>query len=77
MKKKLLSSLAVLAVAAVATFNVSLDSKTNGLTDIMLSNVEALAQEPGDGSFKACYMDKTYDRCNYYNDSYYCPCGSL
>jgi len=76
MKKKLLSSLAVLAVAAVATFNVSLDSKKNGLTDVMLANVEALAQEPG--SFGACFIEKdTYNSCNYYNNSYYCPCGSM
>lgn len=26
----------------------------------MLANVEALAQEPGDGSFKACYTNDDY-----------------
>ena len=72
MRKKFLSCLAILAIAATITFNVSLDSKTNGLTDIMLANVEALAQE----ETVPCKIDSSYESCNPENSSYYCPCGS-
>jgi hypothetical protein len=44
MKKKILGGIAVLAIAAVAAWNVGLSSQKNdGLSDIMLANVEALA----------------------------------
>jgi hypothetical protein len=43
--KYILGSLAVLAIAAVAAWNVNLNSQKNELSDILLANVEALAQE--------------------------------
>jgi len=43
MKKKIFGGFAVMVIAMAIAWNVSLDSKTNSMTDIMLSNVEALA----------------------------------
>jgi len=45
MKKKFFGSLAVLAIAAVAAFNVNVNTQENGLSDVSLDNVEALASE--------------------------------
>lgn len=45
MKKKVLGSIAVLAIAALTAFNVNINSQDNGLSDISLDNVEALASE--------------------------------
>ena len=49
MKKKFFGSLAVLAIAAVAAFNVNVNTQEEGLSDVSLDNVEALAGEKGDG----------------------------
>jgi hypothetical protein len=43
MKKYIISGIAVLAIAAVAAWNVSMNSQKNGLSDISLANLEALA----------------------------------
>jgi anti-sigma regulatory factor (Ser/Thr protein kinase) len=45
MNKKILYGIAVLAIAAVAAWNVNLNSQNNDLSDISLANVEALAEE--------------------------------
>jgi len=46
MRKKILGGLAVLAIAAIAAWNVNVGLKSNDLlSDIALANVEALAQE--------------------------------
>jgi hypothetical protein len=45
MKKKILGGIAILAIAAVAVFNVNFNSQSNDLSDVSLANVEALAQE--------------------------------
>jgi predicted exporter len=46
MKKKLFGSIAVLAIAAMAAFNVNINnSSENDLSLISLNEVEALAQE--------------------------------
>jgi hypothetical protein len=76
MKKKIVYGIAVLAIAAVAVINVSLSSQQNNeLSDLSLANIEALAQEPGDGQY-ACYANKDYVCCcNLYARGYYCPCG--
>ncbi len=44
-KKKIFGSIAVLAIAAMAAFNVNVNTQENGLSDISLDNVEALADE--------------------------------
>jgi len=44
MKKKIIGSIAILAIATVAAFNIQLNTTTgNKLSDISLANVEALA----------------------------------
>ena len=45
MKKKILGSIAVFAIAAIAAFNVNVNTKVDGLSNVSLDNVEALAQE--------------------------------
>ena len=48
MKKTLLKSLAVAAFAMIAGYNVyRSNSKTEGMSELMLANVEALANEDG------------------------------
>jgi hypothetical protein len=50
MKKYIISGIAVLAIAAVAAWNVGLNlnsQNSHNLSDIQLANVEALAQENG------------------------------
>ena len=42
MKKKILSGFAILAIAVGAAFNMNIDSN-EGLSDVSLANVEALA----------------------------------
>jgi hypothetical protein len=44
-KKKFFGTLAVLAIAAMTAFNVSVNMQENRLSDIALSNIEALATE--------------------------------
>jgi hypothetical protein len=45
MKKKIFGGITVLAIAAVAAFNVNFSAQSNGLSDVSLTNVEALANE--------------------------------
>ena len=45
MKKIIFNSIAVLAIAATIAFNVNLSKQGNGLSDISLANLEALANE--------------------------------
>jgi uncharacterized Rmd1/YagE family protein len=45
MKKIVLSSIAILAIAAIVSFNVSINKQSNALSEISLANVEALAAE--------------------------------
>jgi hypothetical protein len=54
MKKKILGGIAVLAVAAVAAVNVNFNSQKSGLSDVLLSNVEALANDEDDGISRPC-----------------------
>jgi len=66
MKKKVLGGIAVLAVAAVAAWNVNLGSKTNGMSDVKLANVEALAEEYTWYENNADYYDTSkhcYQQC--------------
>ena len=44
-KQKILGSLAVLAIAVLAAFNVNIGTGENILADVSLDNIEALAQE--------------------------------
>ena len=69
MKKKLLSSLAVLAVAAVAAWNVNFNSQTDLMSDVVLENVEALAQENNSECPNGCFENGRGCYCYvYYKD---------
>ena len=58
MKTKIFGGIAVLAIAAAIAFNVNLSTKSNGLSDISLANVEALAQdENGDETCGTKYSE--------------------
>ena len=49
-KKGISGTVAVLLVATIVAFNVNVNSKEKGLSDISLANIEALADESGSGS---------------------------
>jgi hypothetical protein len=66
MYKKIFGGIAVLAIAAVAVFNVNLTSQKSDLSSVSLANVEALAQ--GEGSTTSYY--KKF--CSNYNNYYKC-----
>jgi hypothetical protein len=53
-KKKIFGAFAVLAIAAMAAFNTNINADENGLSDISLNNVEALAGEKHGGQ-RVCY----------------------
>jgi hypothetical protein len=44
-KKKLFSSIVIISIATLAAFNMNINSDENGISDVSLDNVEALAQE--------------------------------
>lgn len=49
MKKVVLRSLVVVALVGVVTFNASINSHRESLSDLTLANIEALAQNEGNG----------------------------
>ena len=73
MLKKLFYGVAVLIIAAVAAFNVNLNSNGDGLSDISLANVEALADFELNGGtcLNYCFVDFNYD-CHVYIYGIYC-----
>lgn len=78
MKKKIVGGIAVLAIAAVAAFNVSLNSQEENLSNINIASVEALANGESGGTpsctcSKTCPDGKTTASCTGYN---YCNCSS-
>jgi hypothetical protein len=64
MKKKILGGIALLAIAAVAAWNVDLNSQSNELSAVSLANVEALAQEskPSSCTIFVCYIPCCYTK---------------
>ena len=70
MKKNLLKGLAVVAFAMIAGYNVyQSNSKTEGMSELMLANVEALARGENGGNSITCYYgDK--------GSAYLCICSS-
>ena len=44
MRKKIFGGFAVLVVAVVAAWNVNFSSQTKGMSDLAISNIEALAE---------------------------------
>jgi hypothetical protein len=53
--KKIFVGIAILAITAVAAFNVNMNTQKSELSDLSLANVEALAQESG-GEIKYLIM---------------------
>jgi len=47
MKKKIFGGVVVLALTAIAVFNVNVNTKEDSTSLLSLSNIEALAQESG------------------------------
>ncbi|MDR1115979.1 MAG: NVEALA domain-containing protein [Tannerella sp.] len=54
-RKEILCGLSVSAIVAMTTWNVNLGSRTNGMSDVMLANIEALAQEGAGNQRVTCY----------------------
>ncbi|MDR2913987.1 MAG: NVEALA domain-containing protein [Tannerella sp.] len=71
-KKFFFGSIAVLAIAALTAFNVNVNSQEDGLSDVSLDNIEALAQESG----RVTCFQETSGRftCAPFWAGYYCPC---
>jgi hypothetical protein len=64
MKKKILGGIALLGIAAVAAWNVNLNSQSSDLSDVSLANVEALAN--GESSSKSidCWQEISSSHSN-------------
>jgi len=67
MKKKIFGGIAILALVVMAAWNVSIGSKTNGITDIMLANVEALATSESVTCPNGCLPNGDGCTCNGWN----------
>jgi hypothetical protein len=83
-KKKILGALAVLAIAAMAAYHVNVNTRGNGLSDVSLANVEALAENEGSsGTCKWKNIDcpgwgsGNYEACLVNGDGYSCTCGNV
>ena len=63
MNKKIFYGIAVFIVAAMAAWNVNFSSQAEGMSDIMVANTEALADNEGGGESGKldCYMTVHYD----------------
>jgi hypothetical protein len=82
MKKKIFGFIAVLAIAALAAFNVNVNSQENGLSDISMENIEALASEDTNSNCKWKQMKCSkgtgyYEGCLTNGDGNSCTCGSV
>jgi hypothetical protein len=54
MYKKIFGGIAVVAIAAVAAWNVNINMNTSNLSDVSLINIEALANNES-GNTSGCY----------------------
>jgi hypothetical protein len=63
MKKSILGLIALLVIASIAAFNISLNSKNNNLSGISLLNAEMLAY--GEDNGEDIYCDGIKVRCIY------------
>ena len=62
MNRKILIGSAVIAITGVALVNMGITSKTDGMSDSSLANVEALAQnEDGGTSVGMCFMRSSFN----------------
>ncbi len=71
--KKSIKYVTMIAFAAIAGYGVYINQSTHVMSDLLLSNVEALARYEGDGY---CHTNADYTAiCNYYDSGNICPCG--
>ena len=70
MKHKVIGSIAVLAIAALTAFNVNINTQENGLSDISLDNVEALATEQLSSTPWTEYAKSSLQATSYCCDGY-------
>lgn len=73
MNKKVVAAMVVAVVAIFASYNVYTSQKAVVMSDLALSNVEALAYEWDDHS--SCRWDTLFDVCLWKADGTYCYCG--
>jgi len=73
MKKKIFGGVAVLAIAVVAALNVIVSTNNHKISDISLTNVEALAGENLDCP-NGCYPNGSgcYKKCKEFHKTYKC-----
>lgn len=65
----------VAVFAAIAGYGVYTSQKTEGMSDLALANVEALADGEWGTGFN-CRWSADYTVCNAYGNQLGCPCGS-
>jgi len=70
MKTKTIILAVFIAITAVTAFNMNFDSKTKGLANVSLANVEALAQ--GESSIPCKTQWPYLDPCSIFQIEYYC-----
>ena len=73
MKRKILIGSAVIAIAGVTTVNFGLNSKTSGISDLSLANIEALADDESYTQIRICYYGIEGMQGAPMEDRTYCP----
>lgn len=74
MKKKLLSVIVAVVFVMCAGYNVYIGQNAKSLSDLALTNVEALAN--GEGGGFNCWWYGDWSQCIPYGNGLGCPCGS-
>jgi hypothetical protein len=64
MKNKIIYSIAILAVTVLAAINMSVNTQDNALSDVSLSNVEALAYELDEVTITCTYPNSYGGLCH-------------
>ena len=77
MKTKILGGVFALAVMVATGYGVNRSMENNAnLSDMVLKNVEALAQFEGGSGWGDCHTNEECTHiCNYYDNGLCCPCG--
>lgn len=71
--KKVLYSVAVIATVAITGWTYQQSKQSEGLTELAMANVEALAS--GESEVE-CHIDPNYVHyCNIFDSYASCPCG--
>lgn len=70
MKKKIVGSIAIMAIAAIAAFNVNFSNQETNSTKLSFSNVEALASGENWLCPNGCYDNGSGCYCNGWHPTY-------